>query len=230
MKHKFFIISLLGLIFPILAACKPLETATPPPSPQPVRVAFPPSLRPYTARFHQCALEQPGISLIMFETGDSDMTSIDADVTLWFGEPPQGVHGYALSLGSDEIVIIAGEQVMFQDLEQEKLKDLYTKLDVEYQMWTYGKENGLRLIFDQAIMGETLTSYNALLVPDPSAMIEVIREDPLAIGYLPRSWITDEIKTIPVEEHLEIQWNHPVLALTDIEPVGNLYNYLVCVQ
>ena len=210
---------LLSLLL-VSSACSPFVTSTPPPPPQPIQIAYTPTLRPFVKRLHQCALE-------------NSITELDvsgADITLWFGEPSQEVLDYAFSIGMDEIVIIAGTKVGLGNITTEQLRDLYTSTNSTYQVWTYGENNDLRNIFENAILGGTSISSDAMLAPNPAAMIEAITMEPMAIGYLPQSWLSGDHQTLSIERDLQTALTHPVLALTHTEPEGNLHTYLACLQ
>jgi hypothetical protein len=220
---------LLSLLL-VISACSPFVTSTPPPPPQPIQIAYTPTLRPFVERLHQCALEYPEIGIITLETSITELDVSGADLTLWFGEPPQDVLDYAFSIGMDEIVIIAGTKVGLGNVTTEQLRDLYTSTNSTYQVWTYGENNDLRNIFENSILGGTSTSSDAMLAPNPAAMIEAITMEPTAIGYLPRSWLSGDHQTLSIERDLQTALTHPVLALTHTEPEGNLHTYLACLQ
>lgn len=224
--RKFFLVLLLGL----LSACKPLVTSTPPPAPQPIRVAYSATLLPWVEILHQCARENPEIGLITQETSAADLEFSTADLTLWFGEPPQGIPGYAARLGTDKIVIIAGADVAQRDLSSDQLQGLYTESESAYQVWSYPEGNELRNIFDHTVLGAITLSPAARLAPNPSAMMEAVAADPLAIGYVPKSWVSEAVQIISIERGLQAAFEHPILSLPNTEPTGNLRTYLVCLQ
>jgi len=127
-------------------------------------------------------------------------------------------------------VVIAGSKVALQNVSTEQLWKLYTGSNSTYQVWTYSKGNELRDLFEKAVLGETPTFSDVLLVPNPAAMIQAIAADPLAIGYLPQSWLTGELHRITVEADLDTALTHPILALTHKEPADILQQYFVCLQ
>ena len=225
MRKVFFL-----LFFGPLMACTPFVTSTPRPSPQPVRVVFTSTLRPWVEILHQCALENPKIALITEETSAADLEFTSADLTLWFGEPPHGIPDYAASLGMDEIIIIAGSEVALRNINADQLQVLFTEPDPAYQVWTYSEGNELRAIFDNAVLGDASLSSYTLLAPNPAAMIEAIAADPMAIGYVPNSWLSGNVQIISIERDLQAAFEHPVLALANAEPEENLRSYLVCLQ
>lgn len=225
MRNSVFLLLILSL-----SACSPFVTSTAPPPPQPIRVAFTSTLRPRVAILHQCALELPEIALITQETSAADLEFTAADLALWFGEPHQGIPGYAASLGMDEIIIIAGSEVALQNLNTEQLRELYSEPGSVYHSWTYNEGNELRTIFDGAVLGEETVSSYALLAPNPGAMLEAIAADPMAIGYIPLSWNSGDVQRISIERELQKAFEHPILAITDSAPEGNFQRYLICLQ
>jgi hypothetical protein len=181
-------------------------------------------------KLHQCALALPEIGLIVEETSNIALESIQADLKLQFGEPPKVSPDYLYSLGEDQIVIIAGKDVNLPVLNQEELSELFSRSDSNYSIWTYGPGNELRAVFDQAILGEVPTSPTARLVSDPEAMLEAVAADPNAVGYVPDSWLMGEVQRIAIQDNLQQAFSQPVLAISAVEPAGNLLAYLVCLQ
>ncbi len=131
-------IALLLSLLLLISACSPSATNTPPPPPQPIQIAYTPTLRPIVERLHQCALEHPEIALITRETSMTGLVDSGADLMLWFGEPLQEIQ-YAFSLGSDQIVIIAGGKATLRNVTAEQLGDLYSDPNSAYQLWTYSR-------------------------------------------------------------------------------------------
>jgi hypothetical protein len=191
-----------------------------------MQVAHTPTLRNWQASLHQCAIDQPGIALIVHETTAIDPKIWNANVTLWFGEPAQGILQHAVVLGVDEIVLIGGQSVDIQDLTEAQLQAIYSDPDSIYQTWTYPEENELRIIFDQALFDESFSAPNSYLAPNPAAMIEAISTNAMAIGFLPKSWVTGNEKIISFENSFE----QPILGLTVSEPQGEVGTFLSCLQ
>jgi ABC-type phosphate transport system substrate-binding protein len=181
-------------------------------------------------RLYQCAQEHPAIAVITKETNPTGLAATTADLSLWFGEPPHGITAYAISIGSDQIVIIAGDEVPLESLNQEQLLRLFTNTNTPYQVWTYGEDSDLGRLFEQSVLQGVPVSRFALLAPNPGAMVEAISQDPRAVGYLPVSWLTEDLKTISIVDELKATLTHPILVLSAEEPTGNLYAFLVCLQ
>ena len=221
---------LLSVFLLFLSACSPLVTSTPQPSPQVVQVAFTPTLSNWREKLHICALDQPGMALITKETTAIDSTIWDSNITLWFGEPLLGVPNYAVVLGEDEIVVIAGRSIGLQNLSHSQLRALYTDPESIYQTWTFPEGNELRVIFDQTVFEGNSPALNSYLAPSPEAMLEAISANSLAIGYIPKSWLVGNEKTITLEDDLVSAFERPILGLTTSEPEGEIGVFLTCLQ
>lgn len=218
----------LGLL--LVTACQPIAAATPLPTPQIVTVAITPTLRPWHDILHQCATTNPEIALILDERPATSLELGAADVTLRVGAPPGGIPGSAAMLGWEGIVMIAHPEVEFDNWDIAKVHDIYTASPPPYQIWTYSPGSELRQIFDAAVLDGANTSPYAFLSPDPAAMLEAVSNDKHAIGYLPKSWLNDDVRAVNVDADLQTALQQPILALTVTEPEGVLRAFLVCVQ
>ena len=218
----------LGLL--LVTACKPIAAAAPLPTPQLITVAITPTLRPWHVLLHKCATANPEIALILDERPETSLELGAADVTLRLGASPEGTPGSAALLGWEDILIIAHPDTEFDNVDIAKLHEMYTASPPLYQIWTYSKGSELRPIFDTAVLGNADTSPYAFLAPDPAAMLDAVTNDKHAIGYLPKSWLNDAVRTVNVDADLQNAFRQPILALTDTEPEGVMRAFLVCVQ
>ena len=225
---RFWLVTLISSI--MISACGTYVTSTPPPSPQPIQVAFTTTLSPLVERLHQCALQHPEIALITHQTTIIGLEETNADLVLWLGEPELEAYKNAFILGEDSIEIIAGANVTLPDLSTDQLRNLYINPNATHQVWTYPSGHELRNLFDKVVMGGSATNANALLAPNPAAMLEAIAADSLAVGYVPASWLEENIQTIAVKAELQDAFSQPLLALSLRQPIGNLRTYLACLQ
>lgn len=224
MKHA---LLSLALLLAFITACAPLTVTTPPPEPQVVRVTYSATLRPWVDALHACARQTPEIALIIDERSLASPDLETADLTLWFGEPPQGYTGTAFNLGADEIVILAGSNLNSSRVSLLRLREIYSGAESDIQPWSYGQGSDIRLIFDQVVLAGAPPSLDVLLAPNPAAMLEAIAANPSAIGYVPKSWLSGDVQPIAVDG--DAFWQ-PVLALTATEPQGGLRDFIACLQ
>jgi hypothetical protein len=69
-----------------------------------------------------------------------------------------------------------------------------------------------------------------MLAPDPAGMLEAISADPMAMGYIPKSWLSSDVARITIERDLQLAFKHPILVLSEAEPAGKIQQYLICLQ
>ncbi len=219
---------LILLAFP-LAGCGPIVTATPPSAPQVITVTMPSSLRWLEPSLRLCAADAPGMALILGEQPAPSLDFSGSDVILWMGTLPAETP-FAAALAEDDLAVIAGSGVFIGFADANELRQLYHSPDAAFHVWTYSAENDMRKLFERAVMGGVTTSASALLAPDPAAMLQAIAEDPHAIGYLPRAWLSDQVKTIALDPPLQQALSFPILALTAKTPQGELAAWLACLQ
>ena len=79
-------------------------------------------------------------------------------------------------------------------------------------------------------MGEQRFSRLAHIAASPQAMLEAVNQTPGAIGFLPRSWISQGVAAIQLGPDLQKSTRKPLLALTKKEPEAGLQALLACLQ
>ncbi len=94
-----------------------------------------------------------------------------------------------------------------------------------------------RISFDQAVIAYQSLTSEAMLAPDPQAMLEAIAGDINAIGYLPESILSsadptlvENIKIVQLDKSLDEALHQHVIAVTRNEPQGRMRDLLVCLQ
>jgi DNA-binding transcriptional LysR family regulator len=223
----------------VTAACGPVVTATPPPAPQAVRVAYPPSLRLVGEALNSCARANPTIALLVSEIPTNSLDDAEADLVLWFGEPPENA-GFSAPLAKEEIVWIVHPGNPIHTLSVKDVNALFSgkignwdqlvEIDEDVSVWAYPSENELQEVVAEALLkGEPVTSF-AYLAPDPPAMLAAVSAERGAIGFLPRAWMTDAVKRVTLDDEDGLDLHRPVLALSDSPPTGAVRSLLACLQ
>lgn len=233
--HKF----LSFLVCLAIAACSTPLTATVPPSPQPVSIAFSPSLEIIEDALHTCANNHPEIALVVDKR---PVTSIDydaSDLTLWWGDKPAEV-SFAYPLAQDELVVILNQANSNSNLSTNELRALYRGKVLNWDeistyqhtvlVWNYPQGNELRGILQENLLGKLRFTSLAHLAPNPQAMLEAVARDPGAIGFIPLSWLNKDVNLTQIDQDLQNAMNKPVLALANTKPQGGPLILLDCLQ
>lgn len=148
-----------------------------------------------------------------------------ADLFIRLGEPdlwPAPVY----QIGSEEILVVAHPKSPLQDLRLEEARALFAggAGDQSVEVWVYAEGEDVQRVFEQAVMaGRPVTSVARLAV-GPQHMSEMLSNIPNSVGFLPRRWMTSDLRTLFVISDV------PVLALVQNEPQGMLQALLACLQ
>ena len=211
----------------LLGACTPFDYAPPPSTPEAITVAYPPTLGWIESALHDCAEETPGMILLVEERVSPDLQG--AEVFLSPGPPPEGIPGYATLLGQESLVVIANPAIDPTTIDITTIRNSYTSPEPPYQAWTYPASDPLHHIFETNLLEG---SYNpgVLLAPDSEAMLQAIQEHDDAIGFVPKSSLSDNVQVVPLAYGIQARLNVPRLALTMDEPEGAMKHFLKCVS
>jgi ABC-type phosphate transport system substrate-binding protein len=190
----------------------------------PLSVQISPDVNPdYQQVLAGCVKEHPYVALLIND-GSSP------DITLQLGEPDKKFSGFSALLGWEKVVFVANQENDISNLEQKEWIGIFTQSPPELSVWSYPENSTLRLLFEEIILnGNDITPY-ASLVPDPESMLEAIRQDKKSIGYLPESWVTEDLTVIELDYATQKELQLPVLGVTESEPEGVVNAILVCMQ
>lgn len=229
----------LVLVCMLISACSPPPTATIPPSPQPVIVTYSPNLEKIEEALNECAENHSEFALIIEKRPANSIQFGDSDLTVWWGDKPGSVT-YAYPLAQDELVIVLNQANPNYSLATNELLALFggkvlnwneiSTFQHEVSSWIYPPENELRETFQENIMREVKLTPLSYLAPNPQAMLEAIARDPGAIGFLPRSWLSQDVLQSRIDSDLQSALDKPLLALTKTQPQGGILILLDCLQ
>jgi hypothetical protein len=227
----------------LLTACAGSARATPAPTPVILDVALTPSLRPFTETLHTCAATHPEFVINVHETPASALENQTTDLVIRWGESPG--NGYVAPIGVESLVLIVNASNLVLTIPVEKIRDIYMGRITSWgevggeqlpiQVWVYPDGDDAREIFDKAIFpGDNLAS-EALIAPNPQAMLEAVGDDPFAIGYVPQTLLAqtrnaEQVRPLNIDQKLVEKLHQSILALSRGEPEGSLRQLLVCMQ
>ncbi len=181
-------------------------------------------LRPHLAA---CTGEIAGTGLLVFEADVPTLPAGEDEVTLWFGEPPEGVRNAAL-LGFDEVLVIASAEGGWETLTEAEVGALFGSGNplpsgAATEIWLPQPGLAVRGVLDAFLEGSPYPPQ-AFLAPTAAAMAEAVAGSEDAIGVIPAAWMTDELQALYTLGEL------PVLALTAGVPERNLRELIGCLQ
>jgi len=240
------LLMVLSSLILLLAACGAPQVSTPAPTPQAIDLTYPPALQPWADKLAGCASSNPLIGLYVNPSTSSDAEILPDDILLELGQPTQ-VNGsiYLSQVGREQIDVLVNQGSPVSQLSTDDLRSIFSGQQITWnnssaqpiQVWVLPEGDPAREIFDQAVLQTLPVSSQAMLAPDPSAMLEAISKDVNSIGYIPASFLNStgsvdpgEVQIVQLDQSIETALDQPVVALTQGEPQGLLRSLLVCLQ
>ena len=222
-----------------LAGCSAPPTAPIPPSPMPLRVSYSPYLAGIQDALHTCTVELPQLAIFFEQIPAAQQDFENADLVVWWGEKPERID-YAYPLNEDELVVIVNPENPKQTLSSSELVSLFSgrietwseigTLNHQVEVWIFPEGNILSETFQTGMLADNRITRLAALAPSSTALLESVGGDPGAIGILPRSWLSPEVKEIKVDPELQTSVRKPLLALSEFEPQGAMKDLIACLQ
>jgi hypothetical protein len=145
---------------------------------------------------------------------------------------------FASVIGEEELVVVIHPDNPLQQISLEDLRAVYEgtlrewpDTQEEIEAWAYPAGEDVQEVFESAVFtGTAPASDKAWLAPDPRAMREAIAGNPAALGFLPRSWLDEGVRALPISGLEAGDLRQPVLALSKSEPIDPEKALLICLQ
>jgi len=236
---------LFGLIL-LLSACGSPDVSTPAPTPEAINVTYPPALQAWADQLANCAADKPQIALYFIQSETLDTTIRANDIMLKLGQStPDNSDSFLSQVGWEQVVVVVNTDNQLSQLSTDEVKIIFSGQLAKWgngsgqpiQVWVSPEGESTRKIFNHVVMLDHSLTTEAMLAPDPAAMLEAISKNIDAIGYLPESLLatvrpsdSSKVKIVQLESSLETELHQPVIAVTQTEPSGLLRSLLVCLQ
>lgn len=234
------------LAITLLAGCQslglgPAETPSPAPTLAPIFVRYTPALRPLETALQTCAGRIPEMALFSEELPAGHLPGIPKPgaIHLRLGEPTEPI-AYAAVLGEIQAAFIVHPDNPLPSLSDEEVAALFIGPEAGWESvggpdapvhpYIFPAGDEIRELVDASLLEGAEISPLAGIAASPEHMLQLVAEDPNAIGYLPGNWLTEEVKTLPIENTGSAGLRLPVLALTPREPEGLTASLLSCLQ
>lgn len=238
------------LVLALTSCAAPAPSPTPPPLAP--RLAVPPGLEATAAAWLEAYSEFYGPPDFDLDVLQEDMAVEEARAggvvaMLTVLDPPEG--WFAAPVALDAIAVVVHPSNTVRSLRLQDLADVFSG---RVRSWeTLGGASaavqpviplpgdGLRLRFEVMAMGGSPASSSALLAPVPAAVLALVAEDAGAIGYLPLSQVTEEVRLVRIDEILPgastiADGRYPmrltILATAPQEPSGQVRDWIGWLQ
>jgi len=197
----------------------------------------------YRDALHMCSTSHPEFKLNVYEYSAGTIDQQSADLVIRLGGDPDP--SYTFPIGVETITVIVNSSNNVLAITKEELREIFLGRKTSWsevggeqqpvQVWVYPEADDARKIFDFLLIPNESLTPNALIAPNPQAMIEAIGDDPLAIGYVPQSWLTqdrnnEQVTPLQINQKMVELFLQPVYAHSPIEPGEALRQLLICMQ
>jgi|GEM_PF-1156548 len=156
---------------------------------------------------------------------------IGVGVTLYL---PENSILWATPLGEESIAVIVHPSNNATNLTSAQLQDIYAGRSPEWAAASREEGDDSRIIFDSKALRGVKPALTAALAPSPEAMIKFVAANQKGVGYVPMSWVNDNVKTISLDGKPPTTNNYPlralIVAVAKQEPSGRTREWLGEIQ
>ena len=156
---------------------------------------------------------------------------IGVGVTLYL---PENSILWATPLGEEPIAVIVHPSNNATNLTSAQLQDIYAGRSPEWAAASREEGDDSRIIFDSKALRGVKPALTAALAPSPEAMIKFVAANQKGVGYVPMSWVNDNVKTISLDGKQPTTNNYPlralIVAVAKQEPSGRTREWLGEIQ
>src|ERR1700690_2211363 len=215
MKNFFF-----AILF-LLTACAPATIIA---RPQLVKVYVTSAASSRLTALYNCSTPSTAILL-------SDPQTADITIRL---DLPDNLSSPAFQIGMDDVNVIVQSQNNIDNLTADQVHSIFLGQitnwkyvggsDLPIQVWTYAQGEDIQQVFSRNGINEQQVTSLARLAVSAQNMSDSVANNAGSIGFLPRSWVTSNVKSVYEITSL------PVLAITKSEPQGVVKELIACLQ
>lgn len=196
-----------------------------------IKIGTIPSLYPVLIdKFSACEQKIRGVVILVNVHPNQALHTDHSDIIFQIGTLGLDGNTFLYQVGLAEIVIIAHPALIIDTLDSDLVSVYYTTPQTNIQPWTYPHNHELRLFFDNIFLKSGEPSPTVHIAPGPIEMNEAISNNPNAIGYTLRPWLTEGVQEISLSTTIQDSLTQPILAVTNKNPQGIVKEFLACVQ
>jgi hypothetical protein len=187
-----------------------------------------------------CASAIPNLGVASDIIPPGDLSLDGADLLLRLGAR-QTDDPFTVVLGSENLVLVAGDQVPVSTLSVESLQSIYAgdwatwaddaaaAADLPLVLLSAPAGSELENLFSESYLDGSSIVSNPQRYATPEGLADKLNANPTALGYALASQVPEGFRTLPVMG-LETDPSFYVLAVTAAEPAGGLRQLLLCLQ
>lgn len=235
------------ILFVGMVACEP-ETPVPEETPtfEVINLQITPAVAHWLPLVAACAEGIPNFGIYTQVLPRSDLAVEESDLILRLGERLE-TDPFVATMGIEEIVVIAGEDVPVDSLSLDSLQKIYAGVttrwaevsdDIENESTvnepikrlSYPEGHEIEILFRRAYLAGSPYSDDLQVFSTVDFLQDLLSEHPHAIGYLLESQVPEGVRVLRITHAEPIPTGQYVLAITSAVPEGGLKQLLLCLQ
>ena len=196
-----------------------------------------PELAHWLPQIAACAEGIPGLAITTQSLPESALDLVSTDLIIRLGTLSKA-DPYVTVLGTEEIVIIVGEEVQLSSISQNDLVDIFAGKMTDWggdtrstiQTLSFPESSTLERLFVETYLDNLPIGSEPTIFFTTEKLITGLYANPYTIGYLLESQVSTDINILEISDWDQSSQELFVLAVTPEEPQGELFDLLLCLQ
>lgn len=196
-----------------------------------------PELAHWLPQIAACAEGIPGLAISTQSLPERALDLVSTDLIIRLGTR-SNADPYVTVLGTEEIVIIVGEEVQLSSISQNDLVDIFSGKMTDWggdtrstiQTLSFPESSTLEQLFVETYLDNLPIGSEPTIFFTTEKLITGLYANPYAIGYILESQIPPGISILKITNLDPDHQEQFVLAITPAEPQGKLRDLLLCLQ
>jgi phosphate transport system substrate-binding protein len=159
--------------------------------------------------------QNPAVQMVLLERADTlavqalKNKDVDIAVLSWLSSQTLPEGGWHAVFARDGLAVIVNPQNGVPGVTMEQLQQLFQDRLEDWSLWdgmpgapklvTRSEASGDYIFFQRRVMQNARVALTALLAPSTDAMLNLVAEDPLAVGYVAASRVNGRVRTLTVD-------------------------------
>lgn len=230
----------------LLPACKPFPISPTQAPSEILSVQMTPALLHWQPRLTECAETLTDMNISLNIIPPDNLVIDNANLTLRYGSKKQDEANVSV-VGYERLVIVLNPENPITEISLEDLRSIFlgeislrskigggnhAEEQEEIIPIRFEDNHDLSHALSDALGLENGITDQAFTVSTHEAMVQAILDHPGGIGYLLESQLNNDLTGVDVlgQGQTIIEFEFPILAITQSEPTGSLYQLLLCLQ
>jgi hypothetical protein len=211
-----------------------------------INLQITPELEHWMPKISQCANSIEGIGIYSDIVVQKELSISQTDLVFRLGRQTAS-DPYVAVMGLEEITLLIGSEVPFEALSIDSIRGIFSGeitnwgelpevLDQEIEInqpiitMSYPEDNILRELFRRSFLENEPIMSNPLIYSTPEGLDRLLQENPYGIAFTLKSHLLENQDPLEISDFNTLLAQEYVLAITNIEPQGNLKQLLLCLQ